>query len=240
MSIASELNRLLQAKSDLATSIENKGVTVPSATTIDGYAALVDQIQQGTPLPYDAEVTYLESTGTQFINSGVNATATLTTEIKFSLVSGFTLGNTSFLFGIYNDSPSRYSVAIPSLSSLRVGTSTGFTNVTCPTMSYGVANTLSYKFGSIKFNSSQIGTTSGVINTTMSIYLFGRHNANTTGEVTNKIRIYGATFTDNNNIIIRDLIPVRVGQVGYMYDRISGALFGNAGTGNFTLGPDVT
>lgn len=47
MSIASEITRLQQAKSDLATSIENKGVTVPATTTIDGYATLVDNIQTG-------------------------------------------------------------------------------------------------------------------------------------------------------------------------------------------------
>jgi hypothetical protein len=47
MSISTEIARLQQAKSDLATSIANKGVTVPAATTIDGYAALVDQIQTG-------------------------------------------------------------------------------------------------------------------------------------------------------------------------------------------------
>ena len=35
-----------------------------------------------------------------------------------------------------------------------------------------------------------------------------------------------------------DLIPVRVGQVGYMYDKVSGQLFGNVGTGDFGLGPD--
>ena len=52
MSIASELSRIQQAKSDLATSIENKGVTVPSATTLDGYAALVDSIPSGVNL-YD-------------------------------------------------------------------------------------------------------------------------------------------------------------------------------------------
>jgi hypothetical protein len=38
--------------------------------------------------------------------------------------------------------------------------------------------------------------------------------------------------------LLHDLIPVRVGQVGYMYDRVSGELFGNAGTGAFTLGND--
>jgi hypothetical protein len=36
----------------------------------------------------------------------------------------------------------------------------------------------------------------------------------------------------------RDFVPVRVGQVGYLYDRVSGTLYGNAGTGNFTVGPD--
>lgn len=45
--IATDLTRILGAKSDLKTSIEGKGVTVPSATKIDGYAALVDQIHQG-------------------------------------------------------------------------------------------------------------------------------------------------------------------------------------------------
>ena len=48
MSIASEISRLQTAKSDLATSITNKGVTVPASTKLDGYAALVDQIEQGS------------------------------------------------------------------------------------------------------------------------------------------------------------------------------------------------
>ena len=36
-----------------------------------------------------------------------------------------------------------------------------------------------------------------------------------------------------------DLIPVRLGDTGYMYDKISGKLFGNSGTGKFILGPDL-
>lgn len=47
MSIASEITRLQTAKSDLATSIANKGVTVPANATLDDYAALVDSIQTG-------------------------------------------------------------------------------------------------------------------------------------------------------------------------------------------------
>lgn len=38
--------------------------------------------------------------------------------------------------------------------------------------------------------------------------------------------------------MVRDFIPVRVGQVGYLYDRVSGQLFGKYGTGDFIVGPD--
>ncbi len=47
MSVATEIQRLQGAKASLKTSIENKGVTVPSSTKLDGYSALVEQIQQG-------------------------------------------------------------------------------------------------------------------------------------------------------------------------------------------------
>ena len=47
MSIASEISRLQQAKADIKTAIENKGVTVPSDATLDDYANLVDSISGG-------------------------------------------------------------------------------------------------------------------------------------------------------------------------------------------------
>lgn len=53
-------------------------------------------------------------------------------------------------------------------------------------------------------------------------------------------RIYRAQFLDVDDVsIVRaDFVPVRVGSVGYVYERESGTLFGNAGTGSFTIGPD--
>jgi len=47
MSITSEISRIQTAKADLKTAIENKGVTVPSSTKLDGYANLVDSISGG-------------------------------------------------------------------------------------------------------------------------------------------------------------------------------------------------
>ena len=47
MSVQTELQRIIQAKADIVTSIENKGVTVPAGTKIDDLDDYVDQIQQG-------------------------------------------------------------------------------------------------------------------------------------------------------------------------------------------------
>lgn len=51
MSIASEISRLQTAKADLKTAIEGKGVTVPSAATLDDYGALVSSISGGSLQP---------------------------------------------------------------------------------------------------------------------------------------------------------------------------------------------
>lgn len=50
-------------------------------------------------------------------------------------------------------------------------------------------------------------------------------------------RVYSAVLY-HDGIVTYDFIPVRVGTTGYLYDRISKQLFGNAGTGDFILGPD--
>ena len=47
MSITSEITRIKNAKTAMATSITNKGVTVPETTKIDGYSALIDSIPSG-------------------------------------------------------------------------------------------------------------------------------------------------------------------------------------------------
>ncbi len=45
MSIADEITRIKNAKTAIATSISNKGVTVPEETKIDGYSQLIDNIK---------------------------------------------------------------------------------------------------------------------------------------------------------------------------------------------------
>ena len=42
-----------------------------------------------------------------------------------------------------------------------------------------------------------------------------------------------------SDVLVLDLTPVRKAGVGYMYDRVSGLLLGNVGTGAFVYGTDV-
>jgi hypothetical protein len=51
-------------------------------------------------------------------------------------------------------------------------------------------------------------------------------------------RYYSFQVTKNGSVVL-DLIPVRVGQVGYMYDRIGRRLLGNAGSGTLVVGHDL-
>ena len=48
MSVASEITRIQNAKSDIKSAIENKGVSVPSNALIDTYATYISQISGGS------------------------------------------------------------------------------------------------------------------------------------------------------------------------------------------------
>ena len=229
MSIASELSRLLQAKSDLAASIENKGVTVPAATTIDGYAALVDQIQQGgSSLPYDAEIEYLESTGAQWIDTGIkswNTSIIIETEMAFTdltvqrMIEG---AGDAFYYGLNNNRYELYYNAY-----------------------WGTADTNYHIFKKSLSRSSSSSSTchietynyaSTAVNN--NVFIFANSNGSV-GVLQMKCRKkYFIISVDGFTVFYG--IPVRKGTTGYLYDKIGGELFGNSGTGSFTLGPDLT
>lgn len=50
-------------------------------------------------------------------------------------------------------------------------------------------------------------------------------------------KLYSFKIVKADELII-DLIPVRKGNEGFMYDRVSGKLYGNSGSGRFIIGPD--
>ena len=201
----------------------------------------------GAPLPYDAEVEYLESTGTQWIDTGV----TMTNDLFDSAETTITvLPNSSETNGTYNffgDGTSWYDGYTFGYTSgyygnYRLQASNGFESTQGPVkFSITRPKTLTVNKNGFAIDSevasfygSSLKKTSGTL------LLFGcRRNGVFFTTTKFSGRIYLAKMV-SNHVSIFDFIPVRVGDVGYMYDRVSGQLFGNSGTGEFIIGPDKT
>ena len=64
MSIANEISRLQQAKADIKSSIENKGVIVPETAKLDDYPDYIDDIQQGSTPNLQSKSVSITANGT--------------------------------------------------------------------------------------------------------------------------------------------------------------------------------
>ena len=97
--------------------------------------------------------------------------------------------------------------------------------------------------GTATINNQQISFTGtqgsdDISSVSLKIFLWYDFRIQAIGEenVTTKLK---SCYVKVNGVEVADFIPVRLGQVGYLYDKVSKQLFGNAGTGNFVLGPDI-
>jgi hypothetical protein len=188
----------------------------------------------GSSLPYDAEVEYLESTGTQYINTGIYASGT-STEVELDMC-----GKTgkAFLFGArtaYNNKAFVIANGGTSGSSydyffFNYGNSYKTPSFPLETrMLLRATNNLYRDNGTYATISAQSFTTA------QTLLMFA---ANYNGTINyGHGRVYGCKIY-NNGVLVRDFVPVRKRGVGYMYDFITGSLFGNQGTGSFVIGAD--
>lgn len=93
------------------------------------------------------------------------------------------------------------------------------------------SNTISLQWN----NKTKIVTTASPSSATGTIYILSRPTRQ------ESIRLYSFRLFAPDGSIIRDFIPVRKGNTGYLYDRVSDSLFDNMyTTGYAIIGPDKT
>lgn len=183
---------------------------------------------------YDREIEYLESTGTQYIDTGID-----------------------FIYGVneievyldvrFNSSSKRQLMGSNGYGYLGINvddyfeSSCGVTTIQRDFDFHKLKLIISPSTANISFTVDSTTITAGYTLTSYiyRCYLFalgGRDNAAASFLCDACIK---RAYIIIDNKKVRDFIPVRVGTTGYLFDRVSCQLFGNAGTGNFVLGDDM-
>ena len=182
-------------------------------------------------VPYDAEIEYLTGASGAYINTGF-----IPTQNDFKLVVRAYKNATGdhMLLYVYNSESNNF-------FNLNWYATTAYFRYR------GTQKTTSAPYGTHTF---QMGSPCKVDNTNVSISGTKSFVGNT--EPLNLFAIVkpsskSAYFRGRfyymkgyyGDTLVLDYIPVRIGQVGYIYDKVSGKLMGNAGTGAFGLGNDI-
>ena len=204
------------------------------------------------PLPYDAEVEYIETVSWgAWIDTGIFANASTSFDIVFTGLSG---GNFA-LFGTSNTGATDGAIEVFWYSN--------FFQFVAPTSNTKsrIISTTQYEYAigyktEIIYNNSQISIrrsdgldTSYAVSpawyseyeSTRTIVFPGTHRGDNASYMA-AIKCYAMKIW-NQGALVRDFIPARFTNEqgvseGAMYDRVSCSLFRNAGTGAFTIGPD--
>ncbi|MBQ7245179.1 MAG: hypothetical protein IJS34_02300 [Alphaproteobacteria bacterium] len=200
-----------------------------------GLLFAVPAVAADLPAGY-TELEYIESTGTQYIDTevGLNAANKITGKISF-----VTLNTLSYIAG------GRLSNSVAVGYALYAASHSGFTmyNTTWPNQGVNISANQILEFETVMKSGQQSfivnGDTIVTGNKTISldsnnIYLFGLRT-----EYMAIAKVYSLKIYDNNTLV-RDFVPAKnsSGVVG-MYDTVSGTFFTNAGTGEFVAGPVV-
>ena len=182
---------------------------------------------------------YIESTGTQYIDTGIIGRSGL----EFYLDFEYTDANVTdqAIIGTRNGTV-RFFPVLPKESSSFVGYGNAIEISTIyeAGVRYNVYARFHVKDQIVERNGETIysGTISGDKNTEYTMPLLA---LNMNGEVGYfaKAKIWGCKILDGG-VLVRDFVPCKsaAGDVG-MYDRVTNAFFGNAGTGTFIAGESV-
>lgn len=192
---------------------------------------------------YDAEVEYIESTGTQYVDTGFDSVSSHSFKIamNFALVKRRDPSENNYLF-CCNNTSSWLSCEIDRNSPYRAYANVGSkTLIYCGPSPYpfNVWDTFTFSANPSSQQYSITGegggwSTSGSFTGSLPNGRIRLLISRSSG-VKSLVKLKHVEIWDNDTLV-RDLISVRIGTDGYLYDRVSGQLFGQ---GDLLVGSDV-
>ena len=200
----------------------------------------------GAPLPYDALVEYVESTGAQYVDTGIAPTPTLSLDCSGyfpNTVPGPRFGSRAsaaseciYVVGVTHDGSdvARFSLGLG-------GTGVELQRYAAPKPLRRFILDAAAKSASLAYADGTIGALSFVQQAfagTYPIYLLAVNLAGTASYSITGTMLSACRILDGSTLV-RDLVPCRVGTAGALYDRVSGAVFRSATSTDLIPGPDL-
>jgi len=185
-------------------------------------------VPTGWNIAYEAE--YLQSTGTQYINTGITNTLNTELYVDFQLTGGTSedrkIIGQGFKFG-FGHYTGKWRIVDDAWYNTSVSTDTSRHVFSTDGGKYYLDSTLLAD----RYSHKAAGT--------YPMLLFAVSSQNSISPDGNcaKMKLYGCKIYEGNSLV-RDFVPVAVDDgynlIGYMYDKVSHSLFSNAGSGYFT------
>lgn len=186
------------------------------------------------------ELEYIESTGTQYINTDVAGGMPLKVEMVLETTTG-TSSVDKMVFASYDGTNNTipvywYKGTWFTEVDKTTGQSAGGT-LADNTRYNVVFDATSAKYSLVVNGSTLVEKTGSLTGSTKPLFLFARNN-NGTASHHATAKVYGLKMY-NNNVLVRDFVPCinPYGEIG-LYDCVNGRFYGNSGTGVFSCNLD--
>lgn len=222
---AADLNRVTQAMDALANQFSVLGYSTA------GYQRIKAVEQEAPKIPDGyAELESIKSSGTQYINTGVNPTSNTRVELRMSTsqsgsktVFGADVGWTENGFAL-------------GVNFAHYGTKNGrFTG-----LNDGMVHTVDFNRNAISLDGAKVLTLGeAVFELAYPLYLFCNDRSSAAQEHTS-MTLYACKIYEQTRLV-RDLVPCKdpVGAIG-LYDTVEARFYKNAGSGAFAAGTEVS
>lgn len=195
------------------------------------------------------EVEYIESTGSQYVDTGVNAENNMNMEAKILLPNAVARGSNLWLCSARSSNKHFTFAQFGYFSDTKSTALNAYNDVVTNENKAIVPFNEQLKIEAVLNNGSQLltinnkeiinTTTTGDVNMNMNLFIFARNYVNTVVYET-PYRVYNLKLF-NNDILIRNFIPCyrkADNEVG-LYDLVNNQFYTNAGTGVFLMGEAV-